>query len=255
MPLFRPLSRWTQPVTIVVLSKYRNIFDEFARNIDKYASHYRKVLVMDGLDADAPMNFPGDWLPLHGPAKFSMAGNANQGWRAVQESHDILYIGDDCKFTSRDDVKNLYDLAYSDTAIGLLSPKIIGGADNPLQTNPPNADLVYTNRSLALVCTYIKRAVINKVGYLDEKTFPGTYGWEDYDFCRRVVSAGFKMAVTPRVEVIHGIERGPLDDRKMGKGTETFFRNLDWDESKLNEQIESNKQAYFQKWGDTKVEF
>jgi len=260
--MYRPLTkvRTTDiPVTIVVLTKFPHIFRTFFKSVEIYATNVKKVVVKDGDNLDTEefcfKALTNDYKVLLGPKNFSMAGNANQGWRAVQEDHDILYVGDDVQFLSNNIVEELRNTAYSDPSIGLLSPRILGGCDNPIQNQESIEKLIYTRRSLALICTYIKRSVINKVGYLDDTTFPGTYGWEDYDFCRRVINAGFKLAIIPQLVVHHGIERGTDDMRKMGKGTETFFRNNDWNEEDLMKQVRANERRYYLKWGDTKKEF
>lgn len=185
---------------------------------------------------------PQGWTLVQGPKQFDMAGNANLGWKAADPTKDILYIGDDVRFLEVKTVERLQDLAYSDPRIGLLSPMIVGYADNPLQTNPPqDQDVVYSERFLALVCTYIKRQVIEKVGYLDDLTFLGLYGNDDADYSRRVKNARFRLAVAPKVKVKHGLDRG---------GTETFLRNLGGDRDDLNALISEADRRYLVKWGD-----
>ena len=225
-------------VTIVALTKYPDIFAGFDENVKTFAPNVDRVLVIDGRLIG---NVTG-WKTVAGPYKFSMAGNANLGWKAVDPSHDILYIGDDVRFTSPDSVERLRDLANSDPTIGMLSARIIGGADNALQTHPPqNKTLVYSDRYLALVCTYIKRGTIDAVGYLDNETFKG-YGWEDVDYSRRVKNAGLRLAVAPQVEVTHGLQR---------QGTETFIRNDKGYTEEIDAQSAANEQAFLKKWGDT----
>ena len=223
-------------VTIVALSKYPDIFAGFDENVKKFAPDFDRVLVRDGVLID-----PTGWKLVEGPYNFSMAGNANLGWQAADPTSDILYIGDDVRFVTDDAVNRLRSLAHSDPNIGMLSARIIGGADNPLQTNPPkDRTLVYSDRYLALVCTYIKRRTVEEVGYLDDVTFKG-YGWEDVDYSRRVKNSGRRLAVAPQVEVTHGISR---------RGTETFIRNDKGYTKAIDEQSAANEEAFFKKWGD-----
>lgn len=49
----------------------------------------------------------------------------------------------------------------------------------------------------------VRRQVINKVGLLDERFFPGYY--EDADYCVRVRQAGYKVRYVPQAVVIHHI--------------------------------------------------
>lgn len=230
-------------VTLVALGKYPDIFESFSENMMSFARGAKyKVFVKDGLlikESNA------GWLTLQGPREFSMTGNANLGWRAADPDTDILYVGDDVRFKDPNTVEKLQDLAYSHSDVGLLSPKICGGADNPLQTDPPLGDIVYSERYLALICTYIKRSVVTKVGYLDEATFTNKYGWDDVDYSRRVKLAGYRLAVAPKIEVIHGLTR---------RGTETFLRNEKGYSDSLTKQSEENAEAFFKKWGDKNTE-
>lgn len=236
--LHRPIEKPKREPAIVVLSKYADIWQDFDLNVKQFATGFDQVLVRDGY---LIQNTAG-WKMVQGPKKFDMAGNANLGWKATDPGRDILYIGDDVRFLETNTVERLRDLAYSDSQIGLLSPMIIGGADNPLQTNPPqDRNLAYSDRYLALVCTYIKRDVIDKVGYLDEETFRGVYGNDDADYSRRVRNAGYRLAVAPQIKVKHGLDH---------RGTETFLRNLGGYEEDLNASISEADRRYQAKWGD-----
>jgi hypothetical protein len=230
-------------VTLVVLAKYPQIFEGFVDNAEIYAKYFQKVLVRDGDSVVCPIN----WNLIQGPDKFSMAGNANMGWRAVPSTNDILYIGDDVRFLQNNTIEGLRNLAYAYKEIGLLSPRIVGGADNPLQTNPPNNGIVYSERHLALICTYIKREVVNTIGYLDDETFVG-YGYDDVDYCRRVRNAGYKLAVAPTIAVQHGVLK--MSNGETRRGTETFIRNNDGVYDPIQAQCDANALAYKKKWNE-----
>lgn len=235
----RPLPRALPAVTIVALGKYADIWEGFNKNILEFTGEHDRVFVRDG----HLIQNSGPWKVVQGPKQFNMSGNANMGWREADPVNDILYLGDDVRLVQKDTITELRRLAYSDKSIGLLSPRIIGGADNPLQTNPPDtSDVVYSERYLALVCTYIKREIIEKVGFLDEATFTGSsYGNDDADFSRRVKNAGYRLAVTPRVQVRHGLDH---------RGTETFLRNVGGYEEDLNAMVAEQDKKYLAKWGD-----
>jgi len=237
----------TQPtsdheVVIVVLSKYPDLFSGLQDNLNQFAPGFDRVLVKDGLMID---NDQG-WKVVQGPPEFSYAHNVNLGLSAVHSSSDVFLIGDDVRLKDEGTIPELRNLAYSDERIGILSPKIIGAADNPLQTNPPtDRDIVYSDRYIATVCTYIKRSVIEMVGLMDSDSFGTRYGYDDTDFSRRTVLTGFTLAVAPRVEVIHGVKR---------KGAESFLRNVKGYSDLLKDQDRENEQAYIRKWGDNKKE-
>jgi GT2 family glycosyltransferase len=230
-------------VVIVSLSKYSELFVGLDSNLKQFVSNEKvdKVVVRDGMMIESA---PG-WYMIDGPEDFNFSGNVNLGLKAVDENSDVLFISDDVRLTQENTVQRLMDLAYSDPSIGLLAPRVIGPADNPLQTDPPkDKDIVFSERYIVFVCLYIKRKVIQSVGYMDKETFNG-YGWDDVDYSRRVKNAGLRLAIAPDVEVIHGVTR---------KGTETFFKSEKglWD--RLEKQNKHNAQVFFNKWGDNNKE-
>src|SRR5581483_11891376 len=98
-----------RPVTIVVLSKYKEIFKGFFDSVEAFAPKNNRVLVSDGEEVKEYLENlqkkPAQWNVVVGPAKFSMAGNANLGLKAVPEDHDILYCGDDVRFFQENTVE------------------------------------------------------------------------------------------------------------------------------------------------------
>jgi len=227
--------------TILVLSRYSDIFEGLQENLNLFAPTIPRVLVKDGhlIDSDK------DWLVEEGPSgKFNYATNVNRGLNRLGSKCDVLLLGDDVRFHEPITVETLRYFAYAESTIGLLSPKIIGASDNPLQTDPPMGPVFsYSERYIPLVCTYIKREVLNKVKGLDEETFREGWGWDDVDFSRRVRLAGYSLAVTSRVSVIHGLRR---------KGSETLIRNERGSSESMDALDAINAKAYFDKWGDNK---
>jgi hypothetical protein len=211
-------------ITVVVLGKYSDIFEGCRKSLDRFAPGLKKILVRDGHDISSP---PG-WLTIQGPQKFSMAGNANIGWRAVTEG-DILYMGDDARINSSFD--KLIEVADMDLKIGILSPKIVGGVGNPIQKHP--GPFLHYTKMLCFVCVLIRRAVIDKVGYLNERFVK--YGYDDDDYSRRTLKAGFALAATSVMSVNH------LDGQ-------TFRRNYQLNggsmESDMSENFEIFKELH-----------
>lgn len=237
----RPRQHHQKPVTIVSLAKYPEIFLGLSENVTNYAYGHCRVLVRDGLLIEEA---PG-WKLVEGPEDFNFSKNVNLGLTNVDPAHDIFFISDDVRFTHKNSIEELQRLAYTDSSIGMISPKVLGPADNPLQTDiQKGISLAYSDRYLVFVCMYIKRDVLTNVGLMDGETFGG-YGWDDVDYSRRVKAAGYKLAVTPNVEVVHGVTK---------KGTETFLKTEKGKWSRLEKQNEHNGKMYFQKWGDNKKE-
>jgi len=229
-------------VAIVTLSRYPDLLDGLTENLNKYAPHFDRVVVKDGylVGESVPT-----WLNVQGPdGKFVYSVNANLGLRAVDVASDIILIGDDVRLETPDAVEKLYKIADENSNIGLLSTRINGGADNPDQTNPSGGDVVYTNRYIALVCTYIKRSVLDKVGYLDE-SFKDGWGWDDVDYSRRVKQAGYTLAVASKIVAKHGVVK---------RGSESLIRNEKGDRKAMQAQDDINSKIYFSKWKDTKKE-
>ncbi len=189
-----------KPVTIVVLSRFADIFQGFRESVDRFAPNTPRVLVRDGEGIALPLD--SRWTVVQGPEMFAMAVNGGLGWKTAPSDSDVLYIGDDVRLTQTSTAELLQQAAYSDPQIGIISPRITGEVGNADQENPSPTGITYTNLRLAFVCVYLKREVIDKVGYLDP-IFSGAYGYDDDDYNHRVKLAGYKLAVTPSVVVNH----------------------------------------------------
>jgi hypothetical protein len=184
---------------VVVLSKYPEIFAGFKESVDADAPELSKMVVWDchgGHDDPRCINDP-QWSASFVNLKFKMAFNGNI---ALRGKNDVLYCGDDVRLIEPNTIKRLQELAYSDPEIGILSPKIIGHAQE-WQMRPTASPITFAPW-LAFVFVYIKRSVIEKVGYLDER-FEG-YGADDLEYCFRARRAGFKLGVASDINVKHG---------------------------------------------------
>lgn len=82
-----------------------------------------------------------------------------------------------------------------------------------------NAGPALHTEFLSGVCWLIKRAVLDAVGGLDEAFAIG--GFEDNDFCRRVIAAGWRLAIAPDAFIHHfgsrtfdgnGLDRNRIQD-------------------------------------------
>jgi len=228
-------------VCILTLSRYPDLFVGLQESLDEFAPGFDRILVKDGYLITEEYG----WLVSQGPSgSFCYSTNVNLGLSLVDKDADVLLIGDDVRFKDYHTIEKLNALAYSESSIGLLSPRIIGGADNTLLTDPPQEQsLIYSERYIPLVCTYIKRKALDSVGLggLDAEAFDKGWGWDDVDFSRRVRNSGLRLGVTSRVEVIHGVKR---------RGTESLFRNEKGDNEAMRRLDDINAQAYLKKWGD-----
>jgi GT2 family glycosyltransferase len=81
-------------------------------------------------------------------------------------------------------------------------------------------------------CMLIKREVIQKIGNFDEIYSPGNF--EDMDFCRRAVKAGYRCVMAKGAYVYHAQNTG-------------FKKRKDWDE-----KFRRNLGIFNQRWGKIK---
>jgi hypothetical protein len=215
-------------ISIVVPSKFPDIFEEYRKSADRFASTQEKILVRDGHDIPNP---PG-WTTIQAPeGPFIYSRNVNLGLN--QTSDDVLLMNDDCRFVSPDTVEAMEKILGACPDIGILSPEISGVVGNNLQSNVDRS-VQYSDERLAFVCVLIRRSVIDRIGLLDER-FVG-YGWDDSDYCRRAMAAGFKLACTNTALVAHG------------HGSTTWSSSFS--RTGINGHHPDNVKIYEQKWGE-----
>jgi GT2 family glycosyltransferase len=147
---------------------------------------------------------------VDGIKPFVYARNINVGIAAAGRE-DVLLMGDDVRFITG----SLWDLAREASVAGLgaCSAGVVGTVCNPNQ-HPVycrcergggrmhvHPDIRPELRMLAFVCVYIPRRTLDQIGPLDER-FAG-YGYDDNDYCRRIVEAGGKLGVSDAAVVEH----------------------------------------------------
>lgn len=190
-------------VTLVTLTGFADIFDQFQRNIETREPGNPNRIVVTSRGLQPKFQCPDLWKTVEGVEPFIFARNANIGIRAANPISDILLINDDTQLITHGAMKILEEVANTHPCIGLLSPTIMGSVGNRLQNLNSNCgELTFSEYRLAFVCVYIKRSLINTIGLLDEQ-FDG-YGGDDDDYSYRAVRAGFHLAITRKVIVQHG---------------------------------------------------
>lgn len=187
-----------RPVTIVTLSRYMDFFNGYASMLSVYAPNVPKILVRDGDEIPLSMLGP-DWTVLQGPPVFDITKNINMGWKAAPTDSDVFFVSDDIRFTQQGTVEKMQALMSKHTCVGILSPRLVGRGSSSLQ-NPSSEICETTPDGLWYPCPFIRREVFNEVGYMDEG-FP--FGKDDVDLNIRTINAGFRLAVTNAVSVIH----------------------------------------------------
>jgi GT2 family glycosyltransferase len=188
------------------------------------------IVVDDGAKAESEGALPGvTWVT--GAKPFGFARNVNLGIVAAGRS-DVILLNDDAQLLTPSGFSQLADHARYASSVGICSAGIRGVVCNVNQIAREPAGYREEGQQLAFVCVYIRRAVIDRIGLLDERFT--AYGFEDFDYCRRVRDAGFRLAIWDGCVVDHTGDTVPS----------TFRTRLD-----LPDLLASGRQLYDDKWG------
>ncbi|MFA5359236.1 MAG: glycosyltransferase [Patescibacteria group bacterium] len=137
----------------------------------------------------------------------------NQGIRQAK-GEIIVILNNDTIVTPQWLDRLAAHLEYADM-VGPVSNNVSGpqlisypGNNNPISIQIFGDQNYYNNKlqsrpwyRLVFFCVAIKRAVIDKVGLLDEQFSPGNF--EDDDFCLRAIEANFKLVIADDVFIYH----------------------------------------------------
>ncbi|HHH40914.1 MAG TPA: glycosyltransferase [Chloroflexi bacterium] len=181
-----------------------------------------QVLVVDNGSTDGTLPYLRslDWIRLieNGRNLGFVRGN-NVGIRATPPDHDVLLLNNDIVIPQDGWLEEIQRVAYSADDIGIVGCRLIlpdgrllhAGTYMPLgsfwgqQIGSLEKDVnqYNANRDVEGVvgaCMYIKRAVLEAIGPLDEAFF--SY-FEDTDYCLRAAEAGFRTVCAGGVTLIH----------------------------------------------------
>jgi GT2 family glycosyltransferase len=161
---------------------------------------------------------------------------------------DVILLNDDTIVVS-DIVKEMQTLAYSSPSIGIVGGKSLsmdlqtiinygiyvgpdGNTAHRYYGHERNSVKVEKQQAVEGSCFFIKREVIDKIGYFDEGYGMGFR--EEVDYCFRAREEGYQVASTPKAEYIHLVSQthGPL-----GIGNTTFEYFMEKWERKLKRGI------------------
>lgn len=231
------------PYTIVTLNKYDDVISPLLESIATYESRKPQLtIVADGHDRSYGYDLVRTDFP-----KFIFGRSANIGIKR-SSPNDVILINDDVRLLSSDTFKGLHDIAYQHHEVGILSPLIDGGCGNVYMQAARTSDLWASNPGIngsvlyrggtgfdyvSFVCVYLKRSMLDQIGLMDEGF--SDYGRDDADMCIRAVRAGWKIAITNKLTVRHGL------------GGEDFNRGKNWNTSFSRQGILDAKNEYFYK--------
>ena len=202
-----------------------------ATNLD-----YRLIVVNDGSNAETTASLRRlsaqrsavQLIETNGPLGYTRA--ANRGLRASTAATVVLLNSD--TIVSRLWLEGMLECMESGEELGMVGPlsnaaswqsiperfdERGGWAVNDLPSGynvDEFSELVYRASECQFprvdflngFCLMIERKVIEKIGYLDEATFPRGYG-EENDYCLRARSAGFELAIADHCFVYHAKSR------------------------------------------------
>lgn len=186
------------------------------------------IVVDDGARAAAePQLPPLRWIA--GVKPFVFARNANLGIQAA--GTDVFLVNDDARLVTPQGFTAVVQRARHHPQLGVCSAAVRGVVGNPRQQPAGHPMLRMEPHSLAFVCTFIPAAVYARVGSLDER-FAG-YGFEDNDYCTRVLAAGLRLMIADCCVVDHG-----------GELPSSFRTRPD-----IMARFHQNRRLYYEKWG------
>lgn len=255
-PLFPPAPSSEVDVVVCV----HNALDDVERCLKSVLSRttvpYRLIVVNDGSDEPTSERLRGfaaehdviELIETNGPLGYTCA--ANRGLRASAAPQVVLLNSD--TIVPRLWIEDMLECMASGEDVGIVGPLSNAaswqsvpkrtGADGRWAVNdlPPgyNADefaellRLSSKRGFPRVefvngfCLMVSRSVIDRVGLLDEESFPRGYGEED-DYCIRARDAGFALAVADQCFVYHAKSKsfgGEARDRLAQLGGETLER-------------------------------
>lgn len=171
------------------------------------------------------------------------SGGCNRGIRAAEQGNDILLLNNDT-IVAPNWLQNLQACLYSAPDIGAVGP-VTNCCSNGQQiaysgTTQDIADFAKAyntaaplyERKLRLVgfCMLIRREVVDQIGLLDERFFPGNYEDDDYSF--RIGQAGYRLLLSRNTFIYH-------------RGSTTFGPNS----TAFSEAMAVNAKRFADKWG------
>jgi len=186
------------------------------------------IVVDDGARASAEAGLPSvEWVT--GITPFIFARNANLGISAA--GTDVILVNDDARLITPQGFSLLCSEMKKHPDVGICSAGIRGAVGNPRQIATRAPHFRYETRAIAFVCANIPWSTYVHVGPFDER-FSG-YGFEDNDYCTRVLAARRKIGIWDGCVVDH-----------TGELPSTFRTRAD-----LMALFERNRQLYRSKWG------
>jgi len=237
--------------TSIIILTYNNLVYNYKciDSIRKYTKENTyEIVVVDNNSTDGTREWlknQKDIVVILNDENVGFPKGCNIGIAAASKENDILLLNNDTIVTPRW-LDNLKACICSDDKIGGVA-SISNNCSNYQSVSVPYIDVQdmiqfadANNVSnpekweekvrLVAFCMLIKRDVLNKIGYLDERFTPGNF--EDDDLCMRILDLGYKMMLCNDSFVHHF-------------GSSSF--NKDYTE--FSNVLTTNRKKFEDKWG------
>jgi hypothetical protein len=185
---------------IGTLSRIPELLLRFCRSARAAGETCEIVVADDGLPADLDLSGLGGITRIPCPRPFIFSRNANAVLNSCLDQ-DVFLCNDDSEMTGTGAPVRFLEETAKAPSVGVVSAAVQGIVCNPLQKAGQGTTLRTSPNVLCFVAVYLSRALINKVGNLDER-FTG-YGYEDDDYCLRARQGGLINFIDPRCVVLH----------------------------------------------------
>ncbi|QWF16146.1 glycosyltransferase [Lysobacter capsici] len=206
------------------------------------------VIVVDNGSTDGTVEYlsevPGIVTIFNGDNLGFVRGN-NEALRRIDASHDVILLNNDTEIDDPRWIEKLRGSAYSGGNVGVVGCRIrrltggmlqhagtyipdrsywgqqLGAGEKDINQYPYDREV----EGVVFACVYIRRALMDEIGYLDEDFF--SY-YEDSDYCFKARRAGYRVVNCGSLTVRHR-EHGSTSVNKVShsdmflKSQETFL--------------------------------
>jgi len=216
-------------ITMLVLTKYQDIFDRLVQSWHTYAAddiEHRVLVVRDG-----DVKVPAEWVAVDGPKPFHYCKSINLGFK-LSEPDDVFLVLDDMQFTQPNTIRRLNLIMEEQRDLAALSVVVPGGSCSlGYQWIGARPEPLFTCQFMDYPAVYFRRSALVP---MDEQ-FIG-YGWEDIDHCLTMVQAGWTLGVASNIHMNHGID---------GPGMSATFKRVKVPE---DQNLVANGERFTKKW-------
>jgi hypothetical protein len=194
---------------IIVTLNNKKILEECIESIKRNTTSISCEIIVvdnnsnDGTQSAIKSKYP-DVALIENKKNLGFSGANNKGLKIAKGRYSVL-LNDDT-YIKDDTFGKLVAFMDTETDIGICGPRILN-IDGSLQSQGSLLS-AYKWRSKSPIevgfvlgaCLFIRMAVTNKIGFLDENLF---FYNDDLDLCKRARTSGFKVFYYPDAEIYH----------------------------------------------------